>query len=767
MVSDCLDITNSCFVFAAAGSGKTNVLINRYVKSLMFGINAREILCLTFTKAAAIEMESRILSVLEKLYLNENNFAENYLSNVIGMTSINHADLAVSGQLFFDFQNDLHNIKIMTLHSFCQNLLSKFPLEAGLRANFEVLDENDAEDLMKKAKRTALESLWKTDPEPLRSLAGLVSGYTFEDLVDKILSSPARLINFFESNKDDYEQKLESFFNLGKISELSEEFNDYISEFFPDKNLEEVLLTNTGNIRKRLSDTEDKIARIVYKNSIFRKKNILIRKIVSFLKIIRIIFDEYQNLKRKNNVIDFDEILYTTDYLFTQSYAKEFVMSKFYESVKCIMIDEAQDLSQLQWKIVSIFSEDILMNHKSNKTMFVVGDIKQSIYRFQGADCKSFPRFYEVCKKSLSSIGKDLKTVHLNTSYRSLPKILTVVDAVFKDCDFLADGGDGPLRHVAHRQDDDGVVEFIELSGDESVDQAKQISDFICKLPASEILLLTRSRNEMSELVMRELSRSGLKIASPDCLDFTQNLLIMDIISLVNFCINYDRYSLCCILKSAYIFEYPLSDDDLFYICDDGNILDNLRERYDDKWRIISRIIKCYESYSFINFFYFILNDIIRSFGQEDEFAISAFMDTIISFSKKKSDVPSEFLDYFNETLIRVSMQNLQNDGVRLSTIHGAKGLEAPVVCLLDFKLKADKTKTKMVWYNDLFFLKPTKNDSFEEIDSVLDYEYEEERRELFRLLYVAMTRSRDKLYIFGKKDGDLWKIFNPIIGYI
>jgi ATP-dependent helicase/nuclease subunit A len=738
----------------------------------MVGINPREILCLTFTKAAAFEMESRVLSILEKLCLNDDDFTRRYLADTIGMTDVDDEIMTTAKHLFFSFQNDLHSTKIMTLHSFCQELLSKFPLEAGLNAGFEVVDENDATELMKTAKRSALEALWKTDPRSIRAMAGLVSEYVFEDLVNKALSFPARLINFFESNSnlEDYEQKLESFFHLGETVEFTEEFNDYIAEFFQDKNLEEVLLTSTGSIRKRLSDIENKIAHIVYKNNVLKKKSVLIRKTLSFLKIIKIIFDEYQNLKKKNNVIDFDEILYATNYLFTQSYAKEFVMSKFYESVRCIMIDEAQDLSQLQWKIISIFSEDILTNHESNKTMFVVGDVKQSIYRFQGADGDSFPRFYEECKKSLASVGKYLKVAHLTKSYRSLPKILTVVDAVFENCDFWADNCEY-RHHVAYRQDGDGIVEFIELFGEEPCDQAEQISDFIRGLPASEILIpseiliLTRSRNEVSELIMKELSRSGIKVASPDCLDFTQNLLIMDVISLVNFCINYDRYSLCCILKSSYIFEHPLSDNDLFYICNDGNILDNLKEKYNDKWQIISRVMKCHESYSFVNFFYFILNDIIRTSEQEDEFAISAFMDIILSFSKKKSDTLSEFLDYFSESEIRVSMQNLKKEGIRLSTIHGAKGLEAPIICLLDFKLKADKTKTKMIWYNDLFFLKPAKNDSFEEADSILGYEYEEERRELFRLLYVAMTRARDKLYIFGKKDGDLWKIFNPIIG--
>jgi ATP-dependent exoDNAse (exonuclease V) beta subunit len=182
----------------------------------------------------------------------------------------------------------------MTLHSFCQDLLSTFPLEAGLNAGFEVIDENDAVDLMNTAKRIALEAIWKTDPESLRSLAGLVSGYTFEDLVNKVLSSPARLINFFEQNSDvwSYEQKLESFFNLGEIAEFTDEFNDYISEHFQGNNLEEILLTNTGSIRKKLSDMENRIAHVVYKNSILKKKKTLIRKTVSFLKVIGFLFVE-------------------------------------------------------------------------------------------------------------------------------------------------------------------------------------------------------------------------------------------------------------------------------------------------------------------------------------------------------------------------------------------------------------------------------------------------------------------------------------------
>ncbi|MDR1034518.1 MAG: UvrD-helicase domain-containing protein, partial [Holosporales bacterium] len=191
--TDCLDIANSCFVFASAGSGKTSVLVNRYVKALMSGISPREILCLTFTKAAAFEMESRILATLEKLCLNEDEFARHYLANVIGITDFDDGTLMAAERLFFDFQDDLHNTKITTLHSFCQDLLSKFPLEAGLNSNFEVIDESDASELMKMAKCNAFAALEKTNPESLQDLASLVSGYALEEFTNRILSSPARL----------------------------------------------------------------------------------------------------------------------------------------------------------------------------------------------------------------------------------------------------------------------------------------------------------------------------------------------------------------------------------------------------------------------------------------------------------------------------------------------------------------------------------------------------------------------------------------------
>jgi ATP-dependent helicase/nuclease subunit A len=716
-------------------------------------------------------MESRIATILEKLCLNEDGFREHYLLKIIGISSLDDKILRLTERLFFEFQSDLHNVKIMTLHSFCQDLLSRFPLEAGLNADFEIIDENDAMELMKIAKRRAFESLEETDIEAVRVLAGLISGYTLEDLVNKVLIAPAKLIDFFEANRNlgDYEQKLESIFNLGEFTEFPKEFSDYISSFFKDKDLEKVLLTSAGAIRKRLSNTEDMIAQIVLENNIFKKKKTLIRKIIAFLKIIRRILDEYQNLKKRNNVIDFDEILHATDCLLTKSYAKEFVMSRLCESIKCIMIDEAQDLSQFQWKLISIFSEDILLDQATDKkTIFVVGDMKQSIYRFQGADCKSLSQFYESCARLLSSIGKRLNTVYLNTSYRSLPRILRVVDSIFEECNFWLDQAEYNA-HAAHREDGDGIAEFVELIGENLSEQSDQISNYInmlsAEVPASEILILTRSRNEMSERVMESLSRTGLKIASSDRFNLSKNLLIMDVLSLSKFCINYDKYALFCVLKSPYIFEHPLSDDDLYCICHNDDILNNLKLNYHDKWRRIFNVMECYKSHKFVEFFYFILSEVVRKFNQEDEFVISAFMDIVISFSKRKSNIVSEFLDYLKITNIKISMQNLKKDGIRLSTIHGAKGLEAPVVCILDFKLKADKTKAKIIWNDNLFFLKPSKSNSFDEINSIVEDEYEEERKELFRLLYVAMTRARDRLYIFGKKDGDLWKIFNPIIG--
>lgn len=769
---DATDITSSSFVFASAGSGKTKILVDRYIKSLFFGIKPEEILCITFTNAAVFEMEIRISNILEKLYINENGFTHKYISETFKINpTIDNIKKAES--LFFLFQENLSNLKILTIHSFCQKLLQQFPLEADISPSFEIIEERDSLKFLQDTKEQVLRDL---NEETVQKLSDYFSIYSLESFVNKIQQYIPNFLELFEDFSDIYEYKkyLNLKFDHSKNNiEFTEEQKYFINENFKDEDLENLYLTSAGDIRKKIpfsnNRTSQVLAEIIFKNSQNEKKKQVIEKTCIFLELVNQIIQKYEKFKSDNNVLDFSDVLFKTKYLLTKSCAKEFALSRICNKIKSIMIDEAQDLSKIQWELIHLFSEDIYTDPSSDKTIFIVGDIKQSIYRFQGADYSLFSKFYQFCLNTLKNLNKKFKTIYLNINYRTIPKILNVVDKVFigEIAEFSMNNGIVDYKkHIPFYENAIGDFSIIEPNEDECDDQF--IAQKILQLKTENSLILTRSRSELSENIINKLIDYGVKIAPSDRFNLKDNFLILDIIAIAEICINPEyNYALCCFLKSPYFFKIPFSNDDFFKLCYNRmkSVFENL-EFYDlDKYNYIKKIIEHYKEDNLREFFCYIIN-LVENLNQDDEDAVTAFIDEINKFSEKYSDNIPEFLKYFKETDIQVINQNISKDCIRLSTIHGSKGLEADTVFLLDFSLSADKQKTNFVfsfdneflrknYQNSMFFIKPSQKDSFLELSGFIEKEYKEEEKELLRLLYVAMTRARKNLYIFGKGNGN------------
>ena len=767
-----LDINASCFAFASAGSGKTKLLVDRYIKSLITEIKPSEILCLTFTNFAVSEMFNRISSLLKDLHVQTDEYICDYLQNTLGIANISRDLIQYTRSLFFGFQDKLQNTKIMTIHSFCKNILNQFPIEADILPGFNIIEQEELNILLQQAKKNYFSKLiLEEDNIPF-------STYYLNELIDEIFSNMTNYLSIYiENSKNILYDKL----NIDNV-QLNNNQLYIIDKYFYDKNIEEVFLTKTGNIRKNIKckDIDElllkDIADTVYKMKINNNKSNLVLKTKMFIKIIKGVYNELSILKSNNNVLDFNDIINKTYYLLKYSSYKDYVLLEVAKNIKTILLDEAQDLSTIQWSILGFFIENCFTDILNNKSIFIVGDIKQSIYRFQNANYKAFLNFYEYSKNATKQFNKKLYTVYLDKCYRTLPSILSNIDKIFQNYSQLA--FDNTYReHIPVRTEDTGVFKLIDTQDPQSI--AKYIYDNDIK----DALILFRSRNDFNTELYYELIKLGMDVAPLDKLYLKDIPIIQNIVSLANIVIssinnninNVDR-NLAFILQSNYIFENPLSNQELFDICYNRQkpLLECISE---DKLNIIQDIMQLYQGNNLLEFFYYIIYKIIKINNSNDNDVLATFLDIIIKYSENHNENIIDFLEYFNNTEYTMHSYGNSNDYcIRFSSIHSAKGLEADTVILLNFKLEADKSQLKFIYkdnqnifipYNNeyLFFLKPSCNESCVELDDYINEEYTEESKELFRLLYVALTRARNKLYIFnnGSKEDDntAWNIIN------
>ena len=767
-----LDINASCFAFASAGSGKTKLLVDRYIKSLITGIKPSEILCLTFTNFAVSEMFNRISSLLKDLHVQSDEYICDYLQNTLGIVNISSDLIQNTRSLFFNFQDKLQNTKIMTIHSFCKNILNQFPIEADMLPGFNIIEQEELNILLQQAKKNYFSKLIiEEDNIPF-------SIHYLNELIDEIFNNMTNYLSIYiENSKNILYDKLD-------IDNI--QFNNnqlyIIDKYFADKNIEEVFLTKTGSIRKNIKCKNidelllKDIADTVYKMKINNNKSNLVLKTKMFIKIIKGVYNELSILKSNNNVLDFNDIINKTYYLLKYSSYKDYVLLEVAKNIKTILLDEAQDLSTIQWSILGFFIENCFTDILNNKSIFIVGDIKQSIYRFQNANYKAFLDFYEYSKKATKQFNKKLYTVYLDKCYRTLPNILSNIDKIFQNYSQFA--FDNTYReHIPVRTEDTGIFKLIDTQDPQSI--AKYIYDNDIK----DALILFRSRNDFNTELYYELIKLGMDVAPLDKLYLKDITIIQNIISLANIVIssinnntnNVDR-NLAFILQSNYIFENPLSNQELFDICYKRQkpLLECITE---DKLNIIHNIANLYKSNNLLEFFYYIIYKIIKINNSNDNDVLATFLDIIIKYSENHNENIIDFLEYFNNTEYTMHSYGNSNDYcIRFSSIHSAKGLEADTVILLNFKLETDKSQLKFIYkdnqnifipYNNeyLFFLKPSCNESCVELDDYINEEYTEESKELFRLLYVALTRARNKLYVFnnGSKENDntAWNIIN------
>jgi ATP-dependent helicase/nuclease subunit A len=446
------DPARSAWVSANAGSGKTHVLTQRVIRLLLAGCRPSAILCLTYTKAAASEMSNRVFERLaEWATLSDEALAERVAA--IEGREPDLFKLAEARRLFARALETPGGLKIQTIHAFCEALLHQFPLEANVAGHFSVLDDRAAAVLLADARRTLLTATMNEDDSTLAAAFATVLDIAddtgLERLIADIVASRGPIREFLDGTMK--AGGVDAVLRRETGLDPYETADDILAVFWPLDGLKgavlesylaaaeslgsETVKTSAAGLRGmvRLADAEARRAALhdlfftgtgtprSLDRSFLSKKvrnsaphleaallaaqahvvacDDRLRRFRMYeatraaLVIAERLIGDYEDLKRARSLLDFDDLIDRTARLLTRERVSAWVHYKLDQGIDHILVDEAQDTSPRQWQIVKSLTDDFFSGETArdrNRTIFAVGDEKQSIYSFQGARPERF-----------------------------------------------------------------------------------------------------------------------------------------------------------------------------------------------------------------------------------------------------------------------------------------------------------------------------------------------------------------------------------------
>lgn len=838
--ADIFDAAASVFVSANAGAGKTSQLTRRVLGLLLSGVRPEKILCLTFTNAAAAEMKQRVLAELGRWVMADKEKLQKTLEKLLGRAPANSM-LTRARSLFAEVLESPEGVRIQTIHGFCQSLLARFPIEAGVNPHFAVMDSRTSDEMLATAKLNLLVARTQTPKveQAVRTLARILNTDDFQALLGDIVSNKFKfqeLLGFpggaegaiaavYERLKLAPQTTLESLIDshftydsqsqqdlqvIGKKllqtndSELGQSILDWLfatdsrSEMLSQYLLRFLTLKNTKRksiCEKSSVSPEEKIILQNEQERVMQFYNArqslqIAQQSSSVLWLAEAVLAEYDNLKQTHAKMDYDDLILAARQLLRQPGISPWVLYKLDGGIDHILVDEAQDTSPEQWEIVKALTDDFfsgLSRSEAERSLFIVGDEKQSIFSFQGADVSQLAKVHDWFRVRIEDSGKLLKTERLAHSYRSLTHILAAVDAVFATSQASAGivSGNAPPRHIAHREGG-GLVELwpaILNTGEENIGGtgrgyispssqlatalAKTISEWIEEKTwcAGDIMILVRTRTGFVDHMIRALKRRRVPVAGVDRMILGKNLAVQDLMALGKIVLlPDDDLTLSALLKSP---MFNISEDQLFELAwnrGDKSIWQRLQQMQPKAHALLADLLAKADyllPYAFYAYALDVLGlrgKILGRMGLEYADPIEEFLSQALAYQRENAPSLQGFLHWLDasDSEIKRDMEQAQ-DAVRIMTVHGAKGLQAPVVILAD-TIKTPTFRDRPLWDGVLpLWVKASDDDS--EHSAVLRMAAKDAMfREYYRLLYVAMTRAEDALYICGaasKKPGE------------
>jgi ATP-dependent helicase/nuclease subunit A len=854
----------SAWVAANAGSGKTHVLARRVINLLLNGVEPEKILCITFTKAAAANMAKRVFDTLAEW----TTFDDAKLDEVIKDGSAAAPDPArrrLARRLFARALETPGGLKVQTIHAFCTQLLHQFPFEANVAARFSVLDDAEQSQLLERltlgvlldgagdpgsalahaldtamtaaadqtfrdvvreaiGKRDSIEKWLKAAGGVELALAGLAKtlgvdpAETIDDVEAQYFAGPfispadwaTIAAKLSRGGKSDGEQA-ERFASLASLSgaERVDTYLDIfcttagagrtprksiVSKAVGDAKLAEQLLAEQGRVCSLLE----------------RRRAVACRdRSAALLTVVQEVLSRYAKEKERRGLLDYDDLIDKALALLSNVEAA-WVHYKLDLGIDHVLIDEAQDTSHKQWDIVRRLTAEFTAGAGARglkRTLFVVGDEKQSIFSFQNAAPKEFASMLRYFKSAHDKSNQPFVPCKFEHSFRSGAAILSAVDAVFKPKDIalsVTSDLDGFPPHIALSDALPSVVEIWEPS---KPDERKEIEGWDAPFDAvnetsprvklsrriaravrqlvdggaarcGDVLILVRQRGELFEAVIRALKNQKLAVAGADRLMLTEHIAVMDLIALTEaLLLPHDDLALATVLRSPL---FGFSDEDLFAVAHKRGRV-SLREALERKkseqanfaeateW--LDQLARMAQREAPFAFYARLLGEgggrqrFLFRLGLEANDALDEFLNLALDYERRETPSLQGFLSWLRDARAEVKRDmEIRRDEVRVMTVHGAKGLEAPIVVLADTMTPpaGPRPPRLLQLSGDAMIWAGRKADDVPDVAAARAAANAEAEHEYRRLLYVAMTRAAQRLIICGadgirKRPQDCW----------
>ncbi|GHA47654.1 double-strand break repair helicase AddA [Amylibacter ulvae] len=841
----------STWVSANAGSGKTRVLTDRVARLLLHGTDPQKILCLTYTKAAAAEMQIRLFQRLGQWAMMEEAALRKELLKLGEPADIlTDEKLRLARTLFASALETPGGLKIQTIHSFCDALLRRFPVESGVSPQFEMINERQKAQIC----GDILENIASGDDQGVfDDFAGFFTGADTDELLAEIvkhredfdraptakdfgLSGDESLalisaVVFTDKNRATLAELADIMPNGGVQDVNNARFiRAALTARDPNsalRNLERVMLTGAGanepfsakidkvpvlKILKKGEPLRNEINEIMHLVEAVRDQRLSLlsfQRTAALHRFAAVFLKQFDAHKTHTGLLDYDDLINRARLLLTKSSMAAWVLYRLDGGIDHILVDEAQDTSSQQWDVVKQLHAEFTSGESANntaRTLFIVGDEKQSIYSFQGADPRIFGDMKDHFATQLAQVNNPLASQDLLYSFRSSEPIMGLVDNVFKN--LPEDRFQNGVQHIAFKSEMAGRIDlwpvidkgekpeesewFVPTNAaapdDPRNELARQIAceihailesgqlieadGDIRPVTAGDFLILVRSRGALFKAIIKELKAAKVPVAGADRFEVGAELAVQDIMSLLKFAATAeDDLSLAEALRSPII---GISEGELFSLAHGrkGYLWQELRaksDQFSNAHEIVSDIRnkadfeRPYDLIERILTNHAGRHNLIARLGPEAEDGIDELLYQAMQYELTEAPTLTGFLNWFASDEMQIKRQmDAAGKTVRVMTVHGAKGLEAPIVILPDTTQDVRRDRNQLITLDSgLISWKTVGADANKAQMAASQTLKSADLRERMRLLYVALTRAESWLIICGAgelgKSGETW----------